>query len=314
MRRTPRSGKGQEGLFQRALRLEQLVSNERLHGAGLGFKPAHFTALMAAPERVDFIEIHAENYLSPGGLHLRQLAELRQRLPLSIHGVGLSLGGMSLNAAHLRRIAELVARFEPESFSEHLAWSGHGGRAFPDLLPMVYRAESLQRLCEHVDIVQCALGRAIAIENPSLYLPMAEQEYSETGFLGELCRRTGCSLLLDLNNVEVSAHNLGYSPHGYLAEFPLSRVSQLHVAGHSRHETAFGPLLIDDHGDAVSGTSWSLLEDVLQRAGALPTTVEWDNDIPEFGELIQHVDGVRQRQRERSGLSRANAEHERSCL
>ena len=249
---------------------------------GVGFKPDHFSAIREGARAICFFEVHAENYLGAGGLPHAQLAALRADFPLSIHGVGLSIGGTrGLNFAHLERVRQLCQRYEPASFSEHLAWSSHGAEYLNDLLPLPYTDETLAVVCDHVNRVQEVLGRRMLLENPATYLRFAASEIPETEFLAEVARRTGCGLLLDVNNVFVSCTNHGTDPRAWLAALPLHLVGEIHLGGHDTEELPSGPLLIDSHGAPVADQVWALFADVIGRAGALPTLVEWDNDLPD---------------------------------
>lgn len=251
--------------------------------AGVGFKPEHFAAIQQGARQIGFFEIHAENYLGDGGLPHAQLAAIRADHPLSIHGVGLSIGGArGLDAAHLDRLRRLCDRYEPASFSEHLAWSSHGADYLNDLLPLPYTDETLALVCEHVDQVQQVLGRRMLLENPATYLRFASSTIPETRFLAEVARRTGCGLLLDVNNVFVSCTNHGSDPQAWLADIPLDKVGQIHLGGHDAEDLPSGPLLIDSHGAAVADPVWALFAHVIERAGPLPTLVEWDNDLPDW--------------------------------
>jgi uncharacterized protein (UPF0276 family) len=256
--------------------------------AGIGAKAAHQMALLADPRPPAFIEVHAENFLGAGGAPHARLRAVRERMPLSIHGVGLSIGGeQALDDRHLSRIAALVERFHPQSFSEHLAWSSHGQNHFNDLLPLAYDRRSLQRVCEHVGQVQERLGRRILIENPATYLEFEASTLAEGEFLAELVRRSGCGLLLDVNNVYVSCVNHDRNIAAYLASLPLSAVGEIHLAGHARDRDAAGAdLLIDDHGGPVAEPVWALYETLLSQLGAVPTLVEWDNDVPAYEVLV----------------------------
>ena len=248
---------------------------------GVGFKPDHFTAIRANSAGIGFFEVHAENYLGAGGLPHAQLAALRADHPLSIHGVGLSIGGNAgLDAAHLDRVRRLCDRYEPESFSEHLAWSSHGAEYLNDLLPLPYTEETLALVCTHVDQVQTALGRRMLLENPATYLRFVQSTIPETEFLAEIARRTGCGLLLDVNNVFVSCTNHGSDPRQWLAAFPLHLAGEIHLGGHDAEDLPSGPLLIDSHGAPVADPVWALYAEVIAIAGPLPTLVEWDNDLP----------------------------------
>lgn len=249
---------------------------------GVGYKPQHFSDVMQDPAPVRWLEIHAENYMGDGGRPLAQLRALSERFPISVHGVGLSIGGDGpLDQDHLARLAHLVDWLNPASFSEHLAWSTHDGAFLNDLLPLPYTDATLARVAAHIDEVQDRLGRRMLLENPSSYLAFAESTWSETDFLAELARRTGCGLLLDVNNVFVSATNLGFAPRDYVDAFPLDSVGEIHVGGHDEDADDHGaPLLIDSHGRAVADPVWTLLEHTLARSGPRPVLVEWDNDVP----------------------------------
>ena len=250
--------------------------------AGIGFKPQHFIDILGAEQPIGFIEVHAENYMGAGGPPHAQLGALRQRYALSVHGVGLSIGGAApLDRAHLARLKLLCDRYQPESFSEHLAWSSHGEVFYNDLLPLSYTDETLARIVEHIDLVQSALGREMLLENPSTYVTFVDSIFPETDFLAEIARRSGCGLLLDVNNVFVSAVNHGTDSSAYLAAFPLSRVKEIHLGGHDEQTDDTGaPLLIDDHGSPVADPVWALFESVIARTGPLATLIEWDNDVP----------------------------------
>lgn len=250
---------------------------------GVGFKPEHFAAIRADAAGIGFFEIHAENYMGSGGLPHAQLALIRADHALSIHGVGLSIGGArGLDRDHLARLRRLCDRYEPESFSEHLAWSSHGAEYLNDLLPLPYTPETLRLVCDHVDQVQEALGRQMLLENPATYLSFAQSTIDETAFLNEVARRTGCGLLLDVNNVFVSCTNHGTDPRAWLAAFPLHLVGEIHLGGHDAEDLPSGPLLIDSHGAAVADPVWALFAEVIAKSGPVPTLVEWDNDLPEW--------------------------------
>lgn len=252
--------------------------------AGIGFKTLHFDAMRTDPGPVRWIEVHAENYLDQGGRGLAQLEALRRDFAVSLHGVGLSLGGAAPpDRAHLARLRALIDRIEPASFSEHLAWSRHDGAFFNDLLPLPLTGALLARVVEHVEIVQEALGRTILLENPSSYLVFTASEMGEPAFLDEVARRSGCGLLLDVNNVHVSAANLGFSATDYLDAFPMPAVGEIHVAGHDEEEEEDGrTLLIDTHASAVAEPVWDLLSRVLARTGPLPVLIERDSNLPDW--------------------------------
>ncbi len=231
--------------------------------------------------------MHAENYMGAGGPPHAQLGALRERYSLSVHGVGLSIGSMQpLDRDHLMRLKLLCDRYAPESFSEHLAWSSHGDVYFNDLLPLPYTKQTLARVAEHIDEVQTVLGRQMLLENPSTYVGISESTMTEVDFLAELSKRTGCGLLLDINNVFVSATNHGTEPLPYLDSFPLARVKEIHLGGHDEEaDDAGAPLLIDAHGTPVAAAVWTLYADVIARTGPIPTLIEWDNDVPDWPTL-----------------------------
>lgn len=255
--------------------------------AGLGFKPAHFHDIMAAPGAVGFYEVHAENHMGAGGAPHAMLSALAADHALSIHGVGLSIGGAGgLDGAHLERVRQLVDRYQPASFSEHLAWSSHGAAWLNDLLPLPYTDATLATVCAHVDQLQETLGRRILLENPATYVTFDSSHWPETAFLAEIARRTGCGLLLDVNNVFVSASNHGFEARAYLADFPLQHVGEIHLAGHETEELPSGVLMIDSHGAPVADPVWALYAEVLARCGPIATLIEWDNDVPDFAGLL----------------------------
>lgn len=258
---------------------------------GLGFKAEHFADIVHSGPRLGFFEVHAENYMGEGGLPHAQLATLRADYALSVHGVGLSIGGPApLDRDHLGRLRRLCDRHAPDSFSEHLAWSSHDGAYLNDLLPLPYTPETLGIVCDHVDEVQEALGRRMLLENPSTYVLFAQSTIPETDFLAEVARRTGCGLLLDVNNVFVSATNHRTDPLDYLAAFPLHAVGEIHLGGFLMELLPSGPLLIDAHGAPVADPVWALFEGVIARAGPLPTLIEWDNDVPPFATLLREAE------------------------
>lgn len=258
--------------------------------AGVGFKPEHFEDLQEESDRIGFLEIHAENYMGAGGIPHAQLEALRDRYALSVHGVGLSIGGAGpLDADHLNRLAILCDRYQPESFSEHLAWSSHGTAFLDDLLPLPYTDETLRIVSEHIETVQHRLGRQMLLENPSTYVGFAASTWSETDFLAEIVRRTGCGLLLDVNNVFVSATNHRTDARTYLAAFPVAAVREIHLGGHDVEDLPTGPLLIDAHGSPVADPVWTLYADLIARSGPLPSLIERDNDIPVFSELAEEA-------------------------
>ncbi len=260
-------------------------------GAGVGFKPEHFEAILDTRPKLGFFEVHAENYMGRGGAPHRRLDAIRELYPLSLHGVGLSIGSPGpLDRVHLQRLAAVARRFEPALVSEHLAWSTHEGAFLNDLLPLPYTDETLVRVSEHIDEVQNALGRTMLLENPSTYVLFAESTWAETDFLREIARRTGCGLLLDVNNVFVSAVNHGFDADRYLADFPLSAVGEIHLAGFADDSDDAGlPLLIDAHNSPVRDAVWSLYAAAIRRLGATPTLIEWDNDVPDWPTLLSEA-------------------------
>ncbi|WP_028221084.1 MNIO family bufferin maturase [Paraburkholderia oxyphila] len=252
--------------------------------AGTSFKHEHLAAILQNGLQDGFFEVHAENYMGAGGPPHHALGAIRVDYPLSIHGVCMSIGGHdALDTQHLRRFETLVRRYEPEFVSEHLAWSSHAGTFYNDLLPLPYTSETLRRVCAHIDQVQEAIRRPLLLENPSTYVAFGSSTMSEPEFIQAVAQRTGCGLLLDVNNVFVSAVNHGYSATAYLAEFPLGNVREIHLAGHSeQRDDEDAPLLIDSHDRAISDEVWKLYEEVLARTGPIPTLIEWDSKLPEW--------------------------------
>jgi uncharacterized protein len=260
-------------------------------GAGVCLKPQHYVDALKSSTKPAFFEIHAENYLHAGGPAHRHLEAIRATHRLSIHGVGLSLGGPTPpSPSDLRARRALLDRYQPDEFSEHLAWSGLAGQYLNDLLPIAYTAESLARIVEHVSMTQEALGRRILIENPATYVQFTSSTYSETQFLGELVQRSGCGLLLDVNNVVVCAANHDFNPAAYLRELPLHAVREIHLAGHAvREDSAGHALLIDTHDGPVQSLTWALYREALSLLGPVPTLIEWDANLPEWPALLQEA-------------------------
>jgi uncharacterized protein (UPF0276 family) len=258
---------------------------------GVGFKPEHYEAIVETQPELGFFEVHAENYMGAGGAPHRRLDAIREHYPLSLHGVGLSIGSPGpLDRAHLQRLAAVAKRFEPILVSEHLAWSTHEGAFLNDLLPLPYTDETLARVSEHVDEVQNALRRTMLLENPSTYVVFAESTWAETDFLREIARRTGCGLLLDVNNVFVSAVNHGFDPERYLGDFLLEAVGEIHLAGCADDSDDAGlPLIIDAHNSPVRDAVWALYAATIRRLGATPTLIEWDNDVPAWPTLLDEA-------------------------
>ncbi len=262
---------------------------------GVGYKPQHFEDIRTDPGPVTWLEIHAENYMGDGGRPLAQLRALAERFPISVHGVGLSIGGeRPLDPDHLDRLARLTGWLRPASFSEHLAWSTHDAGFLNDLLPLPYTERTMFRVADHIDQVQNALGRQMLLENPSTYLAFDESDMSEIEFLTEITRRTGCGLLLDVNNVFVSATNQNTDPLSYINAFPLAAVGEIHLGGHDEDSDEHGaPLLIDSHGKPVVDPVWELYRHTIARGGAKPTLIEWDNDVPDWPELAAEAERAR---------------------
>jgi uncharacterized protein (UPF0276 family) len=270
---------------------------------GIGLKAQHVTDIDEQAPPLDFFEVHAENYMVAGGPTLRQLTRIRERFALSIHGVGLSIGGAApLDRGHLDRLATLLQRFEPVWFSEHLAWSSHGGAFYNDLLPLPYNPATLARVCGHLDAVQERLGRRLLLENPSTYIEFAASSMDEGTFLAEVAARTGCGLLLDVNNAYISAVNHGRDPWDLIAALPAAAVGEIHLAGFAEDRDGAGDrLLIDTHGAPVAEAVWDLYRRTLRHLGPRPTLIERDQAIPPLAILVAEA------QRARSALVDAAA-------
>ena len=256
--------------------------------AGVGLKAEHYQTILETSPDIGWFEVHPENYMGAGGPPHRYLSEIAALYPLSLHGVGASIGADEpLDRDHIDRLKALNERYTPGLFSEHLAWSSHDEIFFNDLLPVPYREDSLERVVRHVNELQEHLGRSILIENPSVYVAFESSTMSEITFLEKLVERTGCGLLLDCNNVYVSATNQKYDPAAYLDAFPIEHVGEIHLAGFARDEDDEGePLLIDAHDREVADAVWALYDQALARSGAVPTLIEWDNNIPPWDVLF----------------------------
>jgi len=266
-------------------------------GAGLGLKPPHFDAALQCEAAQIWFEVHPENYLMAGGPRLAWLDAIRNKHPVALHGVSLSLAGATApDRQHLQRLATLIARIEPVLVSEHLAWSTLNGRYYPDLLPVPRTSAVLEQVVSNITQTQDFLKRRIIIENPSHYLHMDNHAWSETDFFNELVKRTGCGLLVDINNVYVSAHNLGYDAHSYLDQLPAHAIEEIHLAGHSLDldQDSGAALLIDSHDAAVSPSVWQLYRHLLARIGERPTLIERDDKIPDFSVLLHERDRAQQ--------------------
>lgn len=264
---------------------------------GLGLKPQHFRDVLDSCPDIGFFEIHAENYLVDGGPFHHFLGRIRERYPLSVHGVGLSIAAETPpDEGHLDRLAALIERYRPAAFSEHLAWSGHGGRFFNDLLPVPYDRPTLDRVCAHIDRIQTRLGRRLLLENPATYVELSTSTLTEVQFLTEILRRTGCGLLLDVCNVHVSCTNHGRDARAYLDALPLDHVGEIHLAGFADDADTLGaPLLIDTHGSAIDQAVWELYAYAMARTGPVPTLIERDRDVPPLNVLLaeaEHADAL----------------------
>ncbi len=262
--------------------------------AGAGLKSEHVAEILDTRPKIGFFEVHAENYMGAGGMPHRQLEAIRNQYPISLHGVGLSIGAEGpLDQDHLERLKALNERYEPGMFSEHLAWSTHDTTYFNDLLPVPYDEATLQRVCDHIDQVQENMGRQMLLENPSTYVAFNRSTMSELEFLKKVIDRTGCGLLLDVNNVHVSCVNHQRSAEDYINEFPIEAVGELHLGGHAPDtDDAGSPLLIDAHDREVDEAVWALYEKVLECSGPLPTLIEWDNNVPDWPVLLSEAEAA----------------------
>jgi uncharacterized protein (UPF0276 family) len=260
--------------------------NGAVRGVGIGLRASHYREFLDSNPQTGWLEVHSENYFGDGGYDLHVLEHVRSRYPVSLHGVALSLGSADgVRAAHLAKLKRLVERIEPALVSEHLCWAALGPRHFNDLLPLPYTREALERVVSHVSQVQETLHRQILIENVSSYLQFRTSEMSEFAFLAELAKRSGCGILLDVNNVFVNSVNHGFDPEQALREIRKETVGEIHLAGHY----AAGALLIDDHGSRVAPQVWSLYETACRRFGAVPTLIEWDTSIPPLDVLLDEA-------------------------
>jgi uncharacterized protein (UPF0276 family) len=275
--------------------------------AGIGLRFPHHRIVAESRPDIAWLEVHTENYMG-GGTPLHYLDVIRRDYPISLHGVGLSLGSAEgIDAAHLARVREVAARIEPGLVSEHLSWSVTGGIYLADLLPLPMTEEALGIVCRHVDQVQNALDRRLLIENPSSYLQFSHSAIPEWEFLTEVAARTGCGILCDVNNVYVSACNHGWDSSQYLAGLPANAVGEIHLAGHTVREANGRALRIDDHGSPVSEAVWSLYAEALKRFGPVPTLIEWDTNIPAFDVLLGEAKRAERALECAKGLSHADA-------
>lgn len=261
-------------------------------GFGLGLRRPHYAEFLARHVPVDFVEIISENFMVDGGRPLATLDAIRERYPVAMHGVSMSIGSADgLNPVYLKRLKTLADRIDPLWVSDHLCWTGFGGHNSHDLLPMPYSEEALDTVCANIAIAQDALERPMLLENPSSYVQFGDAGLSEWDFLAEMCRRTGCYLLLDVNNIFVSSRNHGFDASIYLAAIPIDRVRQIHLAGHSQGDT----MLIDTHDRPVTPDVWSLYEAVSRRFGPVATMIERDDDIPPLDDLLEELGIARRR-------------------
>ena len=272
------------------------AANPTVSGTGIGLRQPHYREVFERRPALAFLEVHSENFFLEGGASMHALERARAAYPISLHGVGLSLASADeLAETHLAKLKRLVDRVEPALVSEHLCWGGVGGVHFNDLLPFPYTDEALALLADRVDRVQATLGRRILLENLSAYVECRDNEMTETAFLAELARRTGCGLLLDVNNLYVNAINFGFDPVQRLAELDGAGIGQMHLAGH----TAVDDCLVDTHGSLVCDPVWSLYAEACRRFGPKPTLIEWDTDLPALDVLLQQAaqaDAIAQRE------------------
>lgn len=275
--------------------------------AGVGLKAAHFGDILQSRPDLGFFEVHAENYMVPGGPFHHHLGLIREHYALSIHGVGLSIGADApLDKNHLQALALLLERYQPQSFSEHLAWSTHGDAFLNDLLPLPYTAATLARVCDHIDQTQSCLKRRLLLENPATYIEFAASTFDEADFLSEVVRRTGCGLLLDVNNVHVSSVNHGRDARATIRALPLAQVGEIHLAGFAEQLDGNGDaLLIDSHGSPVAQAVWDLYAFTLSLTGPLPTLIERDNDVPAWPVLLAEAHRAEQHLRALGGRAAA---------
>jgi uncharacterized protein (UPF0276 family) len=267
-------------------------NNSLPQSAGVGYKAQHLNDILQDPTKIGWIEIHAENYMGDGGRPIAQLKHLREIFPVSCHGVGLSIGSETgLDPEHLKRLKKLVNWLEPAMFSEHLAWSTHDTEFLNDLLPVPYTQQVADRVVSHINQVQETVGRQMLLENPSTYVAFEQSDMSEVDFLTDVAKRSGCGLLLDINNVFVSATNQNYSPEDYVDAYPTEFVGEIHLGGHEEDSDDHGnALLIDSHSRAVVDPVWALYEYTLKKSGSRPTLIEWDNDIPTWDVLASEAE------------------------
>lgn len=274
--------------------------------AGIGLRAAHEQQVLDESPAIGWLEVHSENYFAPGGRPQMQLQRIAERYPLSLHGIGLGLGNSApLDREHLRALDRLVRLVDPVAVSEHLCWNGHGGRFVPDLLPLPRTFAVVQHVASRIDTVQQILGRSLLIENVSSYVEFEGAQMCEWEFLLEVADRSGCDLLLDVNNVYVNACNHGFDARGYLDAIPAQRVGEIHLAGHSRREIDGQPLLVDTHDRPVSAEVWALYETLIARIGPRPTLIERDARLPPLAELLAEADVAAEIMRDKTAVAAA---------
>ena len=283
--------------------------------AGIGLRSQHLLDILAASPDVGWLEIHSENFLSDGGPHLHALEQIRQDFSISCHSVGLSLGSADgVDRTHIERLRRLYDRIEPGLISDHLSWSVAEGTYLNDLLPLPYTDEALAVVCSNVNRVQDMLGRQLLIENPSSYMSFAASNISEAEFLVEIATRTGCALLLDVNNIYVSAANLGFDAVHYVDLIAGAPIHEIHLAGHTQREIEGATILIDDHGARVSDPVWRLYDYTIARVGACPTLIEWDTDLPPLATLVDEAHQADSRHARLLQQPRSDAAHNHTAL
>ena len=267
-----------------------------LAGAGIGLRSAHHEALLRERPRVGWIEVHTENYFHDGGPHALELERAREAYPLSLHGVGMGLGSVDpLDRMHVARVKRAIERFAPSLVSEHACWTSHGGEHFNDLLPLPYTEEAALHLAGRITQVQDMLGRQILIENLSCYLSFHSSRLTEWEFLTAVVERSGCGLLLDVNNAYVNSVNVGLDATALINGLPAGAVQEIHLAGHARRVVDGREILLDDHGSQVPESVWTLYELALRRHGPVPTLIEWDTNLPELSVLVAEADRAQAR-------------------
>lgn len=274
--------------------------------AGIGLRPPHYQDLLDQKPAIGWLEIHPENYFG-GGMNRHFLTKARENYDMSFHAVGLSLGSAEgIDKSHLQKIKELIDIFEPFRFSDHASWSASGNAHLNDLLPLPYTEETLQILCDNVNEVQDFLGRKILVENPSSYIAFSNDEMSEYEFLGEAAKRTGCGLLLDINNIYVQSRNHGIDPYAYIESVPPEKVGEIHLAGFTLHPVGSEDILIDTHSRPVQAGVWDLYTQAIERFGTIPTLIEWDDDIPPLATLVGEAEKAR-------AIMKQHSKRQKSC-